>query len=131
MGTVTKTGQEVNHATGGTFDRDGPLYKRGEDDQSRTPIPDDGRYVWWTTYGAGQRFGQICRAGKRAVWVTELSSMPRKTKHVRAPRIFCGEAEDQAGQKQQSGVHVRLTHGRGWRAESQKIVQVVKQGETR
>ena len=44
-----------------TFYRDGPRCKRGEDDHSRTASPDDGRYVWWTTYGAGPRSGQICR----------------------------------------------------------------------
>ena len=71
-----------------TFYRDGPRCKRGEDDQSRTPSPADGRYVWWATYGAGPRFGQILSSGKRAVWVTELSSMPRKTKHGAGPSHF-------------------------------------------
>ena len=52
-------------------------------------------------------------SGKRAVWVTELSSMPRKTKHGAGPSHARGEAEDQNRQKNsKDDVHVRVTHWR-------------------
>ena len=99
-GTVTTTGQEVNH-TAETFYRDGPRWKRGEDDQSRTPSPDDGGYGWWTTYGAGPRFGQIWRPVSEQFGLLSWARCLERRNTGQAPRIARGEAEDQDRQKQQ------------------------------